>query len=127
MPAVGVTNTEIRFKLGERKLTLRYRKVPFSAWAELKRVIGFTQRTLLNGIADLDVEAVAALIWLERKQRERKLPLVEVLNGMDTDGDEDAPEFEILTMTIDGKSIIVGGDQDDEAEDASEANPTKGS
>lgn len=123
MAAVGVTNTEIRFKLGERKLTLNYRKVPFSAWAELKRTVGFTQKTLLQGIAELDVEAVAALIWLERKQRERKLSIVEVLNAMDADGGEDADEFEILAMRIDGKSII----REDGAEDEGEPDPTKDS
>lgn len=126
MAAVGVTNTEIRFRLGERRLTLRFRKVPFSAWAELKRTLGFTQQTVLKGIAELDVEAVAALIWLERKQRERKLNLVEVINSMDSDGDEDAPEFQILAMMIDGKSVIIDRDEAD-ADDGDEPDPTKGS
>lgn len=126
MATVGVTKTVIRFKLGQRKLTLDYRKVPFSAWAELKRTVEFTQKTLLNGIAELDVEAIAALIWLERKQRERKLSIVEVLNSMDADGGEDAEEFEILAMTIDGKSIIRES-SDDAAESEADGNPTKDS
>jgi hypothetical protein len=103
--AVGVSDTVIKFKLGERKLTLTYRKIPFMAWAELKRGPGFTQRTLVTALDDLDVEAVAALIWLERVQRERRLSYADVIGEL-TNADGDPPEFELTDFIVKGKSMM---------------------
>lgn len=122
MPRPGVADVKIRFRLGERKLTLDYGKVPFSAWPQLKQATGFTQRTMVDAIInESDLEAIVALIWLERKQRERKLRYLDVYHELEaSDSDED---FEIINLSIDGRLI---GDTEDEDGESDDEDPTGG-
>lgn len=95
---------------GQRKV-LDYRAVPFSAWREVKTV-GFTPVSLGEAIGDFDVEAFAALIYLERKQRERKLTWQQFVRELDDrvpDVDMDA-EFDVI---VDGVSQVSGEKVDD--------------
>lgn len=121
--AVGVTDTKIRFTFGSRKLTLDYRKVPFTAWAELKQATGFTPQTLLNGIGMADVEAVVAIIWLERKQRERKVRYHEVALDLEERDDE----FEVTQINVNGKNFIPVFDDEDQDVEVEGEDPTSGS
>ena len=127
--AIGVTDTVIRFKLGNRDLQLDFRKIPFMKWSQLKQ-IGFTQRTLVSALQDLDVEAVASLIWLERCQRERKLEYSDVISEINNFEGE-APEFEIIDLVIRGKSLMGRAAVDDNGqvviEPAEQPDPTSGS
>jgi hypothetical protein len=119
--AVGVVDTKIQFMLGTRELTLDYRKVPFMKWAELKRATTFTQRTLMTALDNLDLDAIAALIWLERAQRERKLPFLDVYQ--DLQNAESDEEFEITDVIIKGRSVFGN----DVTEIEGEVDPTGGS
>lgn len=121
--AVGVVDTKIRFKLGTRELTLDYRRVPFMKWSELKQVTKFTQRTLMKALDDLDLDAIVALIWLERTQRERKLNFVDVYQELQT-ADDDA-DFDITDVIIKGKSVF--GNDTSNLEVEGELDPTDGS
>lgn len=119
--AVGVPDVQIKFQLGARKLQLDYRKVPLMGWSELKQAVSFTPQTLLAAIGNFDMEAVVALVWLERKQRERKLRYHDVYSELQSqETDED---FEILDLRKGGKSLI-GEPDDDQGEDE---DPTGGS
>lgn len=117
--AVGVAKAKITFRLGARRLTLDYRRVPFSAWSELKTATTFTQSTLLKAIGDADLEAIVAVIWMERKQRERKLRYFDVYRELENA--EEDEDFEILQLVVDGR-VIIKEDDEDEPED-----PTAGS
>ncbi len=133
--AVGVSDVVIKFKLGERQLKLDYRKIPFTKWSELKRSVDFTQRTLVSALDELDVEAIAALIWLERCQRERRLSYMDVVSEINN-AEGDAPEFEVTDLIIKGKSLMGRVVEDDgqvrieaarDDESGEDENPTRGS
>lgn len=98
-----IPNVAIVFLLNGKRLSLAFRKVPFSAWTELKHQLGFTPKTIIVALEDADVEAVAALIWLERKQRERRLTWAEVRKEMET---ADEMEFEVVDFLQDGASLL---------------------
>lgn len=119
--AVGVVDTKIKFKWGNRELTLDYRRVPRVKWTELKQATTFTQITLVTALTQGDLDAVDALIWLERTQRERRLPFLDVSQEL-ADNDED---FEVLDLIIKGKS--VNGNDTSDLENEGEADPTSGS
>jgi len=123
--AVGVTDTKIQFKLGNRELTLDYRRVPFMKWSELKQTTTFTQRTLVTALSELDLDAIVALIWLERTQRERKLSYLDVYQEMANSDGGDHEDFEITDMIIKGKS--VNGNDTSNLEIEGEVDPTVGS
>lgn len=123
--AVGVAKAQITFRLDSCRLTLDYRKVPFGAWGELKSATTFTQSTLLKALGDSDVEAVVAVIWLERKQRERKLRYADVYRELEQ-ADDDV-DFEIVKLVIDGRVIIADDEGDEGAGGTDEEDPTAGS
>jgi hypothetical protein len=121
--AVGVVDVKIKFKLGNRELTLDYRRVPFMKWSELKQTTTFTQRTLMTALDNLDLDAIVALVWLERTQRERRLSFADVYQEFQSaDNDED---FEITDVIVKGKSVYGNDLSDSEIE--GEADPTAGS
>lgn len=122
--AIGVSNTQIRFRVGARTLTLDYRRVPFSSWAELKKATGFTQATLMDALGQADTEAVVGLVWLERRQRERKLRYIDVYTEVDQ-GDSD-DEMEILRIVVNGRTYYDETTGDDPAS-GEEEDPTGGS
>lgn len=119
--AVGVLKGQIKFKLGARNLTLDYRKVPFQAWGELKQAAGFTQKTFAAALLEFDLDAVVGLIWLERKQRERKLRFLDVYQELQADDADE--EFELVDIIFNGTSL--SGQKPVDAEE--EADPTAGS
>jgi hypothetical protein len=41
--------------------------VTFQTWTDLKRQLGFTPTSIMEAVANFDVEAIAALVWLERR------------------------------------------------------------
>lgn len=108
-----IPDAEITFKVAGQQKTLRYRAVPFSAWAELKQHLGLTPGTLMNALADLDVEAYAALVWLERRQRERKLTWHQYRITLDD---------QVPDLDMDSFDVTVDGQRQDDDED-----PTGGS
>lgn len=123
--AVGVVDTKIKFKLGARELTLDYRRVPFMKWGELKQATTFTQKTLVSALFELDLDAIVALIWLERTQRERKLSYLDVHQELSNANGGDDEDFEVLDLIIKGKS--VNGNDTSDLEIEGGVDPTGGS
>lgn len=123
--AVGVVDTKIKFKLGARELTLDYRRVPFMKWGELKQTTTFTQKTLVSALFELDLDAIVALIWLERTQRERKLSYLDVHQELSNANGGDDEDFEVLDLIIKGKS--VNGNDTSDLEIEGGVDPTGGS
>jgi hypothetical protein len=123
--AVGVVDTKIKFKLGARELTLDYRRVPFMKWSELKQTTTFTQKTLVSALFELDLDAIVALIWLERTQRERKLSYLDVHQELSNANGGDDEDFEVLDLIIKGKS--VNGNDTSDLEIEGGVDPTGGS
>jgi hypothetical protein len=95
------------FKLNGERKELHYRKIPFSGWSELKSQLGFTPTTLLESLVGGDLEAVGAMIWLERKQRERMLRWNDVRRELE----RDEVDFEGVGMIADGQ--VVAGEEDE--------------
>lgn len=124
-----VPNVTLVMKVAGRRKTLNYRKVPFKSWSELKARLKFTPQTLIEAIGDGDVEAGMAVLWLERRQRERGLSYNRFLREFD---EEKEPELDVIGMKIDDRWIIEpdeegdgsAADEDDEDE---EEDPTGGS
>jgi hypothetical protein len=105
----------IVFKLNEERKELNYRKLNFAAWSELKAQLGFTPLTLMSAAQTYDLEAFGAIMWLERRQRERTLRWPEVrrdLERVDVD-------FELIDFIVDG---VSQSGEDDEPEE--EPDPT---
>lgn len=111
MPAKNkmVPDFVILFNLDGRPKRLDYQQIPFAGWSELKRQLGITPRGLTQAVLDFDVEAIAAVIWLERKQRERRLPFGDVLKELRAD----EPEFEFDRLIIDGEDTYGAADDED--------------
>lgn len=93
-------NVVVVFEVNGQRKRLDYRKLPFSAWSELKAALSFTPVSLLEAMATFDLEAIAALVWLERKQHERGLRWHVVKDELET-ADID---FNPVDMIIDGRS-----------------------
>lgn len=102
---------------GERK-RLEYRKLPFSAWSELKAALGFTPTTLVDAMHQYDLEAYGAVIWLERKQRERMLRWVEIRRELERND----VDFEAVDVLVDGASVLFDAP---EPEPEPEPDPTQ--
>lgn len=117
----------IQFTFGSRELTLDYRKISAATWSELKAVLGLTPQTVVTSLADWDIDAVGAVIWLERKQRERKLgwrAFRDELEGADEDRDFQITEI-IARDPKTGRWRTIDGEI---VEDPAEAeDPTDGS
>lgn len=123
--AVGILDVKIKFRLGQRTLTLDYRRVPFRGWGELKQTTTFTQRTLFTALNDYDLDAITALIWLERKQRERSLRYMDVYQELATADDDQ--DFELLDLVMNGKSLNGDEEIGGEADGVAGQDPTVGS
>lgn len=123
--AVGIPDVTIVFKLGERQRTLVYRKVPVAAWRQLKALQGHTPLKLFSAVVDADIDAIYALIWLERCQRERELNFPTVLQELDKSNDE----FEIIYAEARGTPIIDNREDSGVSAAATEVeeDPTAGS
>ena len=107
-----VPDVVLIFKLNDERKELNYRKLPFSAWQELKSSLGFTPMTLMDAVGQYDLEGIGALIWLERKQRERSLRWNEIRRELERDD----VTFESVGVIVDGVSDIT--------EDEAEPDPT---
>jgi hypothetical protein len=105
------------FKLNGVRKELHYRKISFSAWSELKAQLGFTPLTLGSAMALVDQEALGAIIWLERKQRERNLRWSEVRRDIENND----YELDYVGTIIDGVGEF---DEEDEPAPEVEADPT---
>ena len=105
------------FKLNDERKELHYRKVPFSAWSELKQQLGFTAGTLIGALGTVDLEAIGAVIWLERKQHERSLRWTDVRGSLE----RDEYDFEAVDVITDGESM--NGEDDDPAPPEEDAEP----
>ena len=90
------------FMLDGKRLTLRFRDLPLSVWSELKRHFGFTPGTIINACTELDVEAFAAIIWLERRQHDRRLQWATVQRELEVT----EVEFELIDSILDGVSTV---------------------
>lgn len=92
-----VPDISILFKTNGEEKRLDFQRVPFSAWSELKRDLHFTPKTLPEAMAEFDLEAFGAVIWLERRQTERTLSWASVRQQLD----KGAFDFEILEVLVD--------------------------
>lgn len=119
---IGVSKTTIVFRLDGERRTLDFQRVPFRAWPELKKATGFTQSSLIQAMAQSDVEAAVALVWLQRVQRDRKLRYVEVYQ--EYEDNDSAVDLELLELHSDGKKIRLADDDEDDAPDEEESDPT---
>lgn len=115
-----VPDVRIIFELDGKKRTLNYKKLPLSAWSELKQATGFSPKTLLDGIGEFDVEAIAGVIWLERKQRERRLNYAQAYQDLSDDFGE--VEFELEDFVVEGRSLL--GPEEANGEAVEEVPPT---
>lgn len=117
--AVGVVKATIKFTLNGKKKVLDFRRVPFKVWPALKNATGFTQRSLIDALIAQDVEAIVALIWLERTQRERKLRYLDVFQEVESSDDDD--DIEVYQLIVEGRKFgddePEGGGDDDADED----------
>lgn len=122
--AVGVVKATIKFTLNGKKKTLDFRQVPFKTWPALKNATGFTQRSLIDALIAQDVEAIVALIWLERTQRERKLRYLDVFAEVESSDDDD--DIEVYQLIVEGRKF---GDDEPDADDTDtdDEDPTTGS
>lgn len=123
--AVGVVKATIKFTLNGKKKTLDFRQVPFKAWPALKNSTGFTQRTLLDALMAQDVEAIVALIWLERVQREKRLRYLDVYQEVESSDDDD--DIDVYQLIIDGRKFGDDEPGDDTDADEGDEDPTTGS
>lgn len=108
----------IVFEVNGNEKRLNFKDVPYSAWSELKASLGFTPITVQEALGDWDLEALEALVWLERKQRERKLDLSKARREIAAD----PPDIHLVDILKDGKSLTGGEDESEP-----EADPTTGS
>lgn len=116
--AVGVVKATIKFTLNGKKKVLDFRRVPFKVWPALKNATGFTQRSLIDALIAQDVEAIVALIWLERTQRERKLRYLDVFQEVESSDDDD--DIEVYQLIVEGRKFgddEPEGDGDDDADE----------
>ena len=97
------------FKVGERERTLRYRSLPLSAWEELYHALGLEPASIIERIEGGSPVIIAALIWLERKQRERRLTWAQAKKDIE---DQDV-EFELVDLLIEGESQLREGDEEE--------------
>ena len=111
-----VPDIVIAFKLDGTAKELDYRKLPFTTWQELKAALGFTPLSLLEALSAVDMEAVGAIIWLERKQHERRLAWREIVRDLD----KEDHTFHLEAARVDGE--VVAGDE--EVVPASVVDPT---
>jgi hypothetical protein len=116
-----VENVEILFNLNGERKSLRYRRLPFSVWSELKAQLKFTSMSLLEAWMGGDVEAVGAIIWLERRQSERTLRWPTVRAELE----RDECEFEAVGAGIDCEIEYLPGFGPDPLSDS--ADPTQAS
>lgn len=119
--AVGVLDATIKFTLNGRKKTLDFRQVPFKVWPALKSSTGFTQRTLVDALISQDVEAIVALIWLERTQRERRLRYIDVYQEIEASDTDD--DIDIYQLIVEGRKF----GEDEPAGEGDGEDPTTGS
>lgn len=101
-----VDDVRLEFRVNGELRTLEYRKVTFGTWADLKKMLGFTPSTLLRGVGDGDVEALGALIWLERRQRERDLNWMSVRRELE----REEHSLEPLRAVVNGEVVFDVGD-----------------
>lgn len=117
-----VPDAQIVMTVDGRRKTLDYRKVPFKAWSELKARFEFTPQTLFQAMSNGDVEAGLALLWFERRQRERSLTYAKFIKDFD---DDHAPDIDVIGIRLDGRWIV---EPDDDVDDDVEGeDPTVGS
>ena len=72
--------------------------------------MGFTPTSLLEAIQTFDVEAFAAIIWLDRKQNERALRWQTVRAELS----RHEPEIKFVDILVEGESV---GDEDEPEEE----------
>lgn len=99
-----VPNLVIVFDLNGERHRLNFRRVSFNAWSELKRELGFTPKTIIDAVGDFDVEAIGAVIWLDRRQHDRKVQWGTVRQELERADPE--PEFALVDFIGDGESLL---------------------
>lgn len=99
-----VPDVRIVFELDGKRRELNYKKLPLSAWSELKQSTGLSPKTLLDAMGEFDVEAIAGVIWLERKQRERRLNYAQAYQDLSDQWGE--TEWELIDYTVEGRSVL---------------------
>lgn len=110
-----VANIAIVFDLNGQRKTLRFRALPLAAWAQLYDALGLEPRTLMTRWQNGSPIVAAAMIWLERKQRERNLTWVEVERELT----QHEVEFTPVDLLVDDVSWGSGA----AAEETTESDP----
>lgn len=95
----------IVFRLNGGLRALEYRKVPYKAWEELQKEHQLTPANLLAEVNKTNVVAIAAVIWLARRQREFGLSW----NKFERESEIMDFEYEPLGVVIDGEKILAEG------------------
>ena len=112
-----VPDVQLVFRFNGKRKVLNYRKLPFSVWSELKAQLAFTPFSLIDAAQSYDLEALGAIIWLERKQLERALRWPEVRRALE----HDDVDFEFVDAIVNGEAAV--GEEDEAAAEA-QADPT---
>lgn len=126
--SIGVLDIKVDFVLNGRTLHLDFRKVPLAAWVDLKRSAQLTPGTIVSDSAQGDPLAVGALVFLERKQRERRLRWAQFYPEYERMFEESGDDFVVTRMSVAGQEITDDDEHtvDDTGED-DEPDPTVGS
>lgn len=98
------TETVIEFEINGSRKTLAYRRLPVSAWRELKTAAGFTPLSFLRALNEWDVDAILGLVWLERKQREPNLSHADAVADTEQRFDADGLNFKMVDLRQDGQA-----------------------
>lgn len=109
-----VPDIAVLFDLDGDRRRLDYRRVPFAAWAQVKKV-GFTPMTLIDsGIMQYDLEAIACVMFLDKAQTDRRATVTDTFKALMAG--EDA-EFELVDVLEHGRSLLGGDDNEQTKED----------
>jgi hypothetical protein len=95
------------FKLNGVQKVLRFRKIPYSTWKELKARTGFAPLSLIVALGQNDQDAALGLIWLDRTQKERSLRWTDA----ERDFENQQVDIDVIGFTLDGK--VEFGDEAD--------------
>ncbi len=102
-----IPDVRVMFEVDGAEYKLTYHDLPFATWSDLKRQAGFTPKTLLDAMSDVDVEALVALLWLARRQARPSLSFYEVMQKMSP-----SVQFRLLELSVEGRDVVARDDDE---------------
>lgn len=97
----------------EGRQRLDYRQVPLGAWRQVKQQAGYTPATLLDGLEEFDLDAIAALVFLHRSQTSRRATFGTTVQDLS----KSESEFDLVDVIHDGESLLGDLDGDEEPDE----------